>query len=84
LRKVGAGMFEGGEAAFEFEEFFFLTDIELLEDAHGDRHGGVLGLLEKLLNGGRQGEAVSGGKVAQRVAVDIRVDRVGAGDRHGS
>ena len=38
LRKVGAGMFESGEAAFEFEEFLFLPDIELLEDAHGDGH----------------------------------------------
>ena len=80
LRKVGAGSFEGGEVAFEFEEFFFLTDIELLENAHGDRHGGVLGLLEKLLSGGRQSEAMAGGKVAQRMAVDIRVDRMGAGD----
>jgi hypothetical protein len=41
LREVGAGAFQGGETSFEFQEFLFLPDIELLEDAHGDGHGGV-------------------------------------------
>ena len=40
LRQIGAGTLKGRELAFEFEEFFFFSDIELLEDAHGDRHDG--------------------------------------------
>jgi hypothetical protein len=38
LWEIGAGVLEGSEVAFEFEEFLFLPDIELLEDAHGDGH----------------------------------------------
>jgi len=85
LREIRTRMLESSEAAFEFEKFFFLTDIELLEDAHGDGHDdGGMWLLEKLEHSGRQCKPVTLGKFAQRVAIDVGVDRVGAGDRHRS